>query len=564
QLAREKLNVILNDILDHGIIESNLTSDEQVVNVSKNGKEKLAFYGDFYRQSQVEQMLKSEKSLRDSIGLIIRKTIVKSLEVNVVYDSARTNSEFDFSIENIVPYEGVLLQGQLVISKGEVVSADKFRLLESIKHHFETKKVKSVWNILLGQIILVSIPLFVFLLWLYFFRRDLYDETKNVLLFLLLIALMVFVSRIAISFGTQYLLIVPLAINILIVRAFYDSRLALIVHLTAVLLVSYFVPNSFQFLFLQVITGIITIVSVVKLHKRSQFFLTALYIMLSYTIMYVAMILITTGDFSNVELNHILLFGLNALLILFSYPFIYLLEKIFGMVTDISLLEYADTNNKLIRELAAKAPGTFQHSVQVANMAEEAIRQIGGNPLLVRAGAMYHDIGKSINPIYFTENQPGSYNPHDDLSFEESARIIIDHVVEGVELARKHNIPEQIIDFIRTHHGTKMVEYFYRMSLKEKHKDEIDLKEFTYPGPIPYNRETCVLMMADAVEAASRSIKSPDEKKIDDLVEKIIQSQLDQGQFNNANITLRDINRVKRLFKRRLMSIYHVRIEYPE
>ena len=480
------------------------------------------------------------------------------------FDSIMTRSEIQGLIENISPWEGVLQQGQLVISKGEVVDNQKFLLLESIKSNYESDSSKSLWLILLGQIILVTIPLFVFLLWLYFFRRDLFDETKNVFLFFVLIALMVFVSRMTVNFDYSYLYIVPLVVNILIVRAFYDTRLALIVHLTTVLLVSYFVPNSFQFLFLQVITGIVTIVSVVNLHTRSQFFITAVYVLLSYSLMYISMVLITTGDIKAVELSQFLLFAFNAMLVLFSYPLIYILEKTFGMMTDISLLEYADTNNKVIRDLAAKAPGTFQHSVQVANLAEEAIRMIGGNPLLVRAGAMYHDIGKSINPSYFTENQPGAYNPHADLSFEESAKIIIDHVVQGVELARKHKIPEQIIDFIRTHHGTKMVEYFYRMSLKEKPRDEINMEEFTYPGPIPYSRETCVLMMADAVEAASRSIKSPDEKKISELVNKIIQSQLDQGQFDNANITMRQIKKVKKLFIKRLMSIYHVRIEYPD
>jgi len=467
-------------------------------------------------------------------------------------------------MHEISPYDGVVQQGQLIISKGEVIDEGSYRILKSMKSNFEKKAGKSFALIILGQVILVAIPLFAFVLFLLYFRHDLFEENKNIILFLLLITLMVFVSRFAVNINPNYLYIVPLVVNILVIRAFFDTRLALMLHLTTVLLVSYFVPNSFQFLFLQVITGIITIISIVKLYKRSQFFTTALYIFLSYSIMYIAMVLITRGDLSKVEPLHLLYFAFNAMLVLFSYPLIYLIEKLFGMITDISLLEYADTNNDLIRELASKAPGTFQHSVQVANLAEEAIREIGGNPLLVRAGAMYHDIGKSINPVYFTENQPGGYNPHDDLSFEESARIIIDHVISGVEVARKNKIPEQIIDFIRTHHGTKRVEYFYRMSLKEKPMDEIDLDEFTYKGPIPYNRETCVLMMADAVEAASRSIKVPDNQKISDLVDAIIKSQMDEGQYNNANITMRDINKVKKLFKKKLMSIYHVRIEYPD
>lgn len=563
--AHKEFIRVANQILNKGVIsDGSFKNKDDMIFLVKNKMAKRYFYDDFYTKNQLNTQT---KTLINS-NLFYHSTITKALKTciqpNILFDSVKTNFEVNELINDITPYDGVLLQGQLIISKGEVVDEVKYRLLESLRANYETNTGKSVWLILLGQIILVTIPLFVFMLFLYFFRRDLLDENKNLLLYFGLITLMVFVSRMAVNFNYTYLYIVPLAVNILIVRVFYDSRLALIVHLTTVLLVSYFVPNSFQFLFLQVITGIITIVSVVKLYTRSQFFLTALYVMLSYSVMYIAMVLITTGDISQIEFSHLLLFAFNALLVLFSFPLIYLMEKLFGMITDISLLEYADTNNKLIRELATKAPGTFQHSVQVANMAEDAIHQIGGNPLLVRTGAMYHDIGKSINPIYFTENQPSSYNPHDELSFEESARIIINHVVEGVELARKHNLPEQIIDFIRTHHGTKMVEYFYRMSLKEKNRDEIDLKEFTYPGPIPFSRETCVLMMADAVEAASRSIKEPDEKKLSELVDKIIQSQLDQGQFDNSNITMRDINKVKKLFKHRLMSIYHVRIEYPD
>lgn len=538
---------------------------ESVIYLLNNKVATEKFYGDFYHGKDISIAINGflkNKKLQDPD--FVREVLQKTLKPNVFYDANKTNFELENMIKEISPYDGVVQQGQLIISKGEVVDERTYDILESMKSNFEKKSGKSSSLIILGQVILVSIPLFAFVLFLLYFRHDLFVENKNIILFLFLITLMVFVSRFVVNINSNYLFIVPLVINILIIRAFYDTRLALMLHLTTVLLVSYFVPNSFQFLFLQVITGIITIISIVKLYKRSQFFISGLYVFLSYSIMYVGMVLVTRGDIMQVEPIHLLYFGFNAMLVLFSYPLIYLIEKIFGMITDISLLEYADTNNDLIRELATKAPGTFQHSVQVANLAEEAIREIGGNPLLVRAGAMYHDIGKSLNPVYFTENQPGNYNPHDDLSFEESARIIIDHVISGVELARKNNIPEQIIDFIRTHHGTKRVEYFYRMSLKEKSIAEIDLDEFTYKGPIPYNRETCVLMMADAVEAASRSIKVPDNKKISDLVDVIIKSQMDEGQYNNANITMRDINTVKKLFKKKLLSIYHVRIEYPD
>ena len=559
----------ITKIYKNGIVDDELpgmkTDKENVIYFVKDKMASERFFGDFVMFSSVEDIISAYlMKVKNVDKEFLREVFSRALQPNVFFDKAKTDAELETLLKDISPWDAVVQQGQLIISKGEVVDKEKYRILESFRKNYEKKTGKSYTLIVLGQVILVTIPLFAFVLFLLYFRRDYFDENKNIILYLALITLMVFVSRFAVKFDAEYLYIVPLVINVLVIRAFYDTRLALMIHLTTVLLVSYFVPNSFQFLFLQVITGIITIISIVNLYKRSQFFLTALYIFLSYSVMYVAMVLITLGDFAKVEPRHLLYFAFNAMMVLFAYPLIYLIEKIFGMITDISLLEYADTNNDLIRELASKAPGTFQHSVQVANLAEEAIREIGGNPLLVRAGAMYHDIGKSLNPVYFTENQPPNFNPHDDLSFDESAHIIIDHVINGVEIARKNKIPEQIIDFIRTHHGTKRVEYFYRMSLKELPEEEVDVEEFTYKGPIPYSRETCVLMMADAVEAASRSIKDPDSQKISNLVDNIIKSQMDEGQYNNTNITMRDITTVKRLFKKRLMSIYHVRIEYPD
>ncbi len=551
----------LVDDVDAGVKVKN----EDVVYFVKDKTATEKFFGDLYHFSDLTNVVKSfvNRDLKNNYDFLYQ-ALTKVLRPNVFYDKKKTDAELQTMQKDISPFYDVVQQGQLIISKGEVVDQNKYRILESMRKNFEKKSGKSYTMIILGQVILVAIPLFAFMLFLVYFRLEYFMENKNIILYLSLITLMVFVSRLAVNINPVYLYIVPLVINVLVIRAFYDTRLALMVHLTTVLLVSYFVPNSFRFLFLQVITGIITIISIVTLYKRSQFFITALYIFLSYSVMYIAMVLITNGDFSMVEPVNFMYFAFNAAMVLFAYPLIYVIEKLFGMITDISLLEYADTNNELIRDLSKKAPGTFQHSVQVANLAEEAIREIGGNPLLVRAGAMYHDIGKGFNPVYFTENQPGSYNPHDDLSFEESARIIIDHVLMGVELARKNKIPEQIIDFIRTHHGTKRVEYFYRMSLKENAAEDIDKEEFTYKGPIPYSRETCVLMMADAVEAASRSIKEPDDRKISNLVDAIIKSQMDEGQYDNSNITLRDINTVKKLFKKRLMSIYHVRIAYPD
>jgi hypothetical protein len=251
-------------------------------------------------------------------------------------------------------------------------------------------------------------------------------------------------------------------------------------------------------------------------------------------------------------------------LLLFAYPIIFILEKIFGLVTDVTLMELSDSNSPLLRELSMKAPGTFQHSLQVANLSEECIFAIGGDALLTRTGALYHDIGKMDQPMFFIENQVTGVNPHDEVTYEESASIIINHVIKGIEKARKNKLPDQIIDFIRTHHGTRKVEYFYVMEKKENPDETVDEKRFTYPGPIPFSKETSVVMMADSVEAASRSLKIIDEQTINDLVENIINKQVETGQFINSNITLRDISKTKKILKKKLMNIYHIRIEYPE
>ncbi|OQX81652.1 MAG: hypothetical protein B6D64_01850, partial [Bacteroidetes bacterium 4484_276] len=345
---------------------------------------------------------------------------------------------------------------------------------------------------------------------------------------------------------------------------FFDTRLALYVYLITIILIGFLVPNSFQFIFMQFISGIITIFSIVNLQKRAQFLFTSVVVFISYSAIYTGLNLIQEGSFSGIRTINYAMFAGSAVLILFAYPLIFLLEKIFGLVTDVTLMELSDTNSKLLHELSMRAPGTFQHSLQVANLAEESIYEIGGDALLARTGALYHDIGKMGQPMYFVENQVTGVNPHDELTYEESARIIINHVIDGIEMAKKNKLPEQIIDFIRTHHGTRKAEYFYIMQKKDNPDENVDERRFTYPGPIPYSKETSVVMMADSVEAASRSLKIIDEETINDLVENIINKQLEIGQFSNSDITLRDITKIKKILKRKLMTIYHIRIEYPK
>ncbi|MBK7029955.1 MAG: HDIG domain-containing protein [Bacteroidales bacterium] len=395
------------------------------------------------------------------------------------------------------------------------------------------------------------------------FRHDIFNENRNIVLLLMLITIMVTSTTLVINHNVSYLNAVPLCLVPIIVRTFYDTRLALFVHIITIIILGFLVPNSFEFLYMQLITGIIAIISVVSLIRRSQFFFASLMIFISYSLIYVGMTLLQEGSFKDLERQNFVLFGMSALLTLFSYPLIFLFEKVFGLVTDVSLIEFSDTNNKLLRELAVKAPGTFHHSIMVSNIAEEAARAVGANPLLARTGALYHDIGKMDIAQYFIENQGGGFNPHDELSSEESAGIIISHVILGVEKARSYKLPEAIIDFIRTHHGTRLTRYFYERHLREFPGEETNEALFKYKGPRPFSKETSILMMADSVEAASRALKNPNEEMIEELVERIIEEQVKGNQFRNSDLTLRDISTIKKIIKNKILSINHIRIEYP-
>jgi len=357
---------------------------------------------------------------------------------------------------------------------------------------------------------------------------------------------------------------VPVCILPIIVRAFFDTRTALFTHIVTLLIIGFEAPNGFEYMFIQTIAGMVAIFTIVSMSRRAQFFISVAMIFLSYAIAFVGIAILHEASFREIDWMNLRWFLGNSIITLFAFPLIYVFEKAFGFLSDVSLMELADSNSPLLRELALKAPGTFQHSMQVANLAEAAIFRIGGNTLLVRAGAMYHDIGKADMANYFIENQNNHFNPHDELSFEESAKVIKSHVIKGVEKAQKNKLPDLIIDFIRTHHGTSRLQYFYQSYLKNFPEKVPDEELFRYPGPLPYSRETTVLMMADSVEAASRTLKNAAPETIDKLVDAIIDHQMETGQYNNAPVTLRDIQEIRKTFKKMLMSMYHARIDYPE
>ena len=483
---------------------------------------------------------------------------------NITFNNDLTDSTINSKIESINPNKGVIEKGSRIIAKGEVVEGNKFQVLISLKAEFQSQ----VWSssnyywLLLGYSLLVFLVFLMLFLFLKNYREEIYDNNTKVTFIFFNIIAMVFMTTFIVKFDAALVYITPLCILPIVLKTFFDARLGLFTHVISLLLLGFIVPNSFEFLFLQIIAGMVTILTIKELYKRANLFISVGQITLIYMVGYFAFFIIQEGNIELIEWDYFGYFVLCGLLTLFAFPLIYIYEKIFGLVSDVSLLELSDTNSKLLKELSNKAPGTFHHSLNVANLAEAAANEIGANAMLVRVGALYHDIGKMVNPTYFTENQVASINAHDELDPKESAQIIIDHVIKGIEIARKNKIPDRIIDFIRTHHGTSVVYYFY--SKENENIGSADRKDFSYPGPIPFSKETAILMMADSVEAASKSLKEPTSSKLDNFVEKIIDSQMEQGQFLNANITFKEIQMIKKVLKKKLNNIYHLRIEYPE
>ncbi|MEE4197940.1 MAG: HDIG domain-containing metalloprotein [Bacteroidales bacterium] len=565
---------VLNQIYWTGIVESSeitegLNENDEII-ILKN---KLA---DTYEYDKVLTEKKAYESVINHVDEYLVNhqqkvsypdfykaiNLYEFIEPNIFYDQKTSENVKAEMLANISKTRGMVQAGEKIISQGEIIDSHLFRILESLKYESENRLGSGYFFqiILIGQIIFVFACIAVLFLFLWNFRKEILEHTTKTTFILMLVLIIVLVSR----FTTQVLYIIPFALVPIIIKTFYDARLALFIHMITVLIVGFFAPNGFEFIFLNFIAGIVAIFSLTNIYRRGKLFLSAALVFLTYSFVYFGLAITQEGNFSNIELHNFIYFALNGGFVLLAYPLIYIFEKGFGFLSDLTLMELSDTNSKLLRLLAEKAPGTFQHSMQVANLAEEAIFKIGGNPLLVRTGALYHDIGKMVNPAYFIENQRAGFNPHDMHEFDESANIIISHVKDGVELAKKYSLPEPLIDFIRTHHGTTKVQYFYRSYIRKFPDQEVDINKFTYPGPKPFSKETATLMMADSVEAASRSLSDINEEKINQLVESIIESQMKEGQFDNSNITFKDIATIKSIFKQKLVNIYHARIEYPD
>ncbi|PCE62513.1 HD family phosphohydrolase [Sediminicola luteus] len=487
------------------------------------------------------------------------------LRPNLTLDEGLTQKALDEALNKVTLTTGMVDKGKLIIAKGEVVGEAEYRVLDSLKQEY----VSEVWNdrnlylIIGGYSLLVALVLLMLLLFLKNYKPDIFDNNTKVTFIFVNILLMVFLTTFMVTYNEAWIYAVPLCLLPLILKTFFDSRVAFYTHVLTVLILGFVVPDSFEYIFLQITAGIVTILSVGELYRRANLFISVGQVTGTYLLGYLAFHLIQEGQLENLDWILMATLCLNGLLTLFALPLVYAYEKLFGLVSDATLLELSDTNSKLLKQLSNKAPGTFHHSLQVANLAEAAANEVNANSLLVRVGALYHDIGKMENPTFFTENQITNVNPHDELEPHESAQIIIGHVLQGIELGKKHKLPDRIIDFIRVHHGTSLVYYFFKKA-QEALGDEVNEADFRYPGPKPFSKETAILMMADAVEAASKSLKDPNFNSINDFVERIIGGQMQAGQFLNANITFKEVEQVKKVLKRKLVNIYHLRVEYPE
>lgn len=484
---------------------------------------------------------------------------------NLVYDEEKSEAAQKDLLSNISWANGFVLNGQKIIDRGEIVDEQTYNILESLRKEWEKRSdsVQEKRLTLAGQILYVGIFLFCFMAYLELFRADYYERKGTLTLLFALIVFFPVLSSIMVEQNLSSIYVVPFAMIPIIVRVFLDSRTAFMAHVTIILLCSITLRFPHEFILLQVVAGMVAIYSLRELSQRSQLLRTALVVFISYALLYFAFELIHEDDLTKLNTRMYIYFMINGILLLFAYPLLFLLEKIFGFTSDVTLVELSNINNSLLREMSEVAPGTFQHSLQMANLAAAAANKIGGKSQLVRTGALYHDIGKMVNPAFFTENQSG-VNPHKSLSYKQSAQVIISHITDGLKLAEKHNLPKVIKDFISTHHGRGLTKYFY-ISYKNEHPDEeVDEEKFRYPGPNPFTKEQAVLMMADSVEAASRSLPEYTEESISTLVDKIIDTQVSEGYFKECPITFKDIATVKALFKEKLKTMYHTRISYPE
>lgn len=574
-LYNAKLISIFNNIYRYGILEEdNNSNDHTIVSIIKNNEEEEIVNSSIFNIKSAIKYFTKEIDLIYSDDTkekkILKEIFITIITPNLFFDNDFSNLILKEKKEKIVLSKGKIIKDQKLIEKGQIITADIYDILNSLSHEYKTNSLsieKGILVIVGYTILILSIFAILFLYILFFSKDNIFFSLKKVLIILVLILLSFFLSIFFLSvdyLNKHIIFLLPMSIVPIITRTFFNHKISIFLHIIILLLISIYLDNNFHFLFINTLIGVISIFGVKEIHKRANMFINVSIISISYIVLYSCFLLIQNGEIISSDLEPLLLFFINGMLTLFSLPMIYIFEKIFREYSDITLLELSDTNNFILRELSLKAPGTFQHSLQVANIAENISRQIKNTkPLLARVGALYHDIGKLINPEYFIENQY-SENPHDNLPNKKSAEIVINHVYAGIKLADKYNIPYLVKDFIKTHHGTSLAYFFYKKEVELYGEDTVDKKDFSYSGPLPFSKEMAIVMISDSIEAASKSITNPTEEDLKNIIEKIINNLINTKQFSNVNITFKELDTAKNISFESLKTIYKGRIKYPE
>ncbi len=490
----------------------------------------------------------------------------KYIVSNLRYDENYSKVELERAESVIATARGMVQTGERIILEGEIIDEAKFQWLESLKYAYETKRGEGINSqlIAIGKFIIILVFLVLLFTYLYTYKRFILNDVRKLYFLLSFLIFVVFIAQAVNEYPGLHIYMVPLAMLPVVIRTFYDPRTAIFSLIITILLIGFYAPNNYEFVLLEVTAGMVAVFSLNKMHRRSHVIRASLLVGLTYLVVYTAITLIQEGTLLTYNYNMLKWFALSSLFILVVFPLIYIFEKLFGFVSDVTLIELSNTNQPLLRKLAEEAPGSFQHSLQIANLAEEVILNIGGNPFLVRAGALYHDIGKSERPGFFIENQELGLNPHDKMNSRDSAEVIIEHVNHGIRIARKNKLPESIIEFIATHHGTTKAKYFYLKHKEANPGSDIDEVDFSYPGPLPQSREAAVVMLIDGIEAASRSMPEKSIENLKRLLDDMIDQKLRDGQLNNSDLTFNDISRIKEILLKKISNVYHLRIEYPK
>ena len=571
-LPKEYVGIVarqMQEIYQMGIINTN-----EYNNIFKDSTSMIRFVSgknakslkvsSFYSTIAAYEHIFANEKLATQRAILSRCNLNNYIEANIVYDKEKSDAEKNDLLSSIPLASGMVMSGQKIIDRGEIVNDYTCRVLNSFDKEMKRRSSTQdeIMTTFIGQILFVLILVMMFTSYLTLFRKDYFEKPRSLTMLYTMITLFPILVSMMMKHNFFSVYIIPFAMAAIFVRVFMDSRTAFITHVTMILICAAAVKYQYEFIIVQLASGLVAIYSLRELSKRSQIFITAILVTISSCIVYLALQLMQDNQVFNIDPNMYTYFIINGIFLLLSYPMMYLIEKMFGFISNVTLFELSNTNKGLLRNLSEIAPGTFQHSITVGNLAAEIANRIHANSLLVRTGALYHDIGKMTNPVFFTENQAG-VNPHDQLSDLESAQIIISHVTEGLKLAEKFNLPGIIKDFISTHHGTGLTKYFYINYCNEHPDEQVDKEMFQYPGPNPFTREQAILMMADTVEAASRSLNEYTEESISTLTNKLIDSQVAGGFFRECPITFRDIALAKSVLIERLKSIYHTRISYP-